>query len=169
MGALCSCGKGEQKPAPKHVQIKSFAATESNSNQSSTVIHSSEEILSDTLQTKIIRDINEYVSTIPSAYQNERERIVNEMNRSAPASYLGLTYSDYPDINGAKVNEMARRLVTSNEAKQQLIDRIDKQIDPIFISQTSTWTSLSRETARPVIRSFIEKKVNETFNSFRLE
>ena len=69
MGALCSCGKGEQKPAPKHVQIKPFAATESNSNQSSTVIHSSEEILSDTLQTKIIHDIDEYASTIPSAYQ----------------------------------------------------------------------------------------------------
>ena len=91
------------------------------------------------------------------------------MNRSAPASYLGLAYSDYPDINGAEVNEMARRLVTSNEAKQQLIDRIDKQIDPIFTSQTSTWNSLSRETARPVIRAFIEKKVNETFNDLRLE
>ena len=69
MGAVCSCGKGEQKPVPKHVQIKPSAAIKSNSNQSSTEIHSSEEILSDTLQTKITNDIVEYASTIPSAYQ----------------------------------------------------------------------------------------------------
>ncbi|UJR30383.1 hypothetical protein I4U23_017918 [Adineta vaga] len=174
MGALCSCGTGE-KLSTEYVKPKLPIVLESNNNQTSdlhkstTNIHSSEEILNDTLQTEIIKAIDEHVATIPSAYQTERDRIVNEMRHSESGTYLGLVYADYPDVNGPEVNKMAHRLVASNDVKQRLIDQIDKRIDPIFLSRTSTWNPSSSETARPMIRVFIEKNVNNAFNHLKLD
>ena len=91
------------------------------------------------------------------------------MSSSASGSYLGLAYSDYPAVNGEQVSKMARQLVSSNDVKQRLIDQIDQRVHPMFIARTSNWSSSSRDTARPVVRVFIEKQVNDAFNRVVLE
>lgn len=91
------------------------------------------------------------------------------MSRSAPSPYLGLVFSDYPDVNGPTVNGMARKLVTSNEIKQRLIDQIDQRIESTFVSRTTDWKTSSRDAARPVVRVFIEKHVHEAFDRIKLE
>jgi hypothetical protein len=90
------------------------------------------------------------------------------MKSCAPEPYLGLLFSEYPDQNGPAVNEIARRLVTSNIAKERLIDQIDGHIESSFQSRTADWSSSSRETARPVIKTYIEKLVNEAFDRVEL-
>ncbi len=94
--------------------------------------------------------------------------MLKEMERLAPQSYLGLHFSEYPDGNGPILNEMVRRVVTSNEVKQKIIDQIDERIESLFQSRTADWDSSSRETARPVIKTFIEKLVNEAFDHIQL-
>ena len=91
------------------------------------------------------------------------------MQRAAPERYLGLLYSEYPGTNGPTVNQMARKTVTSTDVKQRLIDQVDKQIESSVRSRTADWDSSSREAARPVVRAFIEKCVNEEFNAVELE
>jgi hypothetical protein len=91
------------------------------------------------------------------------------MSRSAPSPYLGLLFSEYPDVNGTIVNEMALRLVTSNEIKQQLVNQIDQRIEPSFASRTTDWNSSSRDAARPVVREFIEQLVNDAFHRVQIK
>jgi len=85
------------------------------------------------------------------------------MKKFAPEPYLGLLFSDYPDVNGPTIDEMARRVVKSNAVKEQLVGQIDERIESSFQSRTADWNSLSRETARPAIKTYIEKLVNEAF------
>ncbi|CAF1191857.1 unnamed protein product [Adineta steineri] len=165
MGAICSCTSGK-KPSTKDVKQKIPVVEESKKTQ---VFNSSQEILDDNFKTSITKAIDEHIVTVPTAYQTERDRIVNEMKQSDPSSYLGLLYSEYPDINGQTVNDMARKLVTSNKTKQELIDRIDRDIESSFVSRTIDWNSSSRETVRPLIRVFIEKSVNDAFDHIKLE
>lgn len=93
-------------------------------------------------------------------FQLERKLIVNEMKRCAPEPYRGLLFSDYPDSNGPMVNEMARRVVTSKERKKRVIDQINERVEPTF---------KSRKTARPMVKTFIEKLVNEAFDRLKFE
>ncbi|CAF4167800.1 unnamed protein product, partial [Adineta steineri] len=125
MGAICSCTSGE-KSSTKDVKQKIPVIEESKKTQ---VFNSSQDILDDNFKTSITKAIDEHIVTVPTAYQTERDRIVNEMKQSDPSSYLGLLYSEYPNINGQTVNDMARKLVTSNKTKQELIDRIDRDIE----------------------------------------
>jgi len=91
------------------------------------------------------------------------------MKSSAPEPHLGLLFSEYPDVNGTIVNEMALRLVTSNEIKQQLVNQIDQRIEPSFASRTTDWNSSSRDAARPVVRVFIEQLVNDAFHRVEIK
>jgi len=59
------------------------------------------------------------------------------MRHSAPKLYHNLLFFDYPNKNEAKVNDMARKKVTSREAKQQLNVKINEMIEPSFTLQTS--------------------------------
>ncbi|CAF3635846.1 unnamed protein product, partial [Rotaria sp. Silwood2] len=63
---------------------------------------------------------------------------------------------------------MARRLVTSNEAKQRLIDQVNEHIQSSFASRTAGWSSTNRETARTVVKTLIEKLVNDAFDRVEL-
>jgi hypothetical protein len=90
------------------------------------------------------------------------------MESAAPERYLGLSFADYPGVNGPAVDEMARRLVTSNDVKQRLIDQINDRIESSFQSQTADWNPSSQEAARSDIKIFIEKHVNEAFDHVQL-
>ncbi len=91
------------------------------------------------------------------------------MQRMAPERYLGLLYSEYPHVNGLTVNEMAKRFVASKEVKQRLVDEINERMESSFQSRTTDWKSSSREIARPTVRAFIEKLVNEAFDRVKFE
>ena len=74
MGALCSCGTGETssdkdiKPKPRIVS-ESEKTGPSDLPRPTADIHSSEELLDDHLKTEITNSIDQYVATLPSAYQ----------------------------------------------------------------------------------------------------
>lgn len=91
------------------------------------------------------------------------------MKRFAPQRYLGLLYSEYPDENGRMVDELAKRIVTSKENKRKVIDKITAHVEPLFESRTADWNESSREGARPMIKIFIEKLVNEAFEHVSLK
>ncbi|CAF1042552.1 unnamed protein product [Rotaria sordida] len=173
MGAFCVCGSSK-KPSLKKIDQKTPVVSESYKTQLSDIpestisIHSSDEILDDDFRARITEAIDIYITSIPIAYRSEHDRIVNEMSRSAPESYLGLFFSEYPNVNGPTVNEMARRLVTSNEAKQQLTDRVNEHIQSSFELRTEDWNSISRETARAAVKTLIEKLVNDAFDRIEL-
>ena len=91
------------------------------------------------------------------------------MQRAAPSRYLGLLYSDYPNINGPTVNAMAKRFVISNDIKQQLAKQIEEDMESLFQSRTINWRPPDRDKARQVMNAFIERRVNEDFDNIRLE
>jgi hypothetical protein len=86
------------------------------------------------------------------------------MCRLAPEPYCGLLFSDYPDKNASKVNQIARQRVTSDEAKQQHINQINENLEPSFESQTADWDSLSQENARSFITELIEKLLKKAID-----
>jgi len=74
MGAVCACGSGK-KPSSNSVNQKISVVSESNTAQvsvtpsSTSNIHSSQEILDDSFKAQITEAIDEYIVTIPTAYQ----------------------------------------------------------------------------------------------------
>jgi hypothetical protein len=91
------------------------------------------------------------------------------MRHSAPKLHHNLLFFNYPNKNEAKVNGMARKKVTSREAKQQLNVKINEMIEPSFTLQTSDWNCKSRGMARLFIKTFIEKLVNEPIDHILLK
>ena len=73
------------------------------------------------------------------------------MRRADPQPYLGLLFSEYPEQNGSTVKEMARRLVTSEEAKQRVID----QLHPRLAS--------TDQRSEESLRNSIAQQVNDSF------
>ncbi|CAF3483736.1 unnamed protein product [Rotaria sp. Silwood1] len=173
MGALCAC-TSSKKPSIKTTEQSTLIISEpfktqvSNVSESTISIHSSDHILDDDFRARITEAIDVYIVSIPIVYQIERDRIVNEMDRSASDSYLGLVFSNYSDAKGLTMNGMARRLVTFNETKQWLTDQINEHIQTSFASRTADWNSISRETARLVVKTFVEKRVNDALKCVEL-
>ncbi|CAF1214751.1 unnamed protein product [Rotaria sp. Silwood1] len=173
MGALCACASSKKpsiKTTEQSISIisESFKTQVSNVSESTISIHSSDHILDDDFRARITDAIDVYIVSIPIVYQIERDRIVNEMDRSASDSYLGLVFSNYSDAKGLTMNGMARRLVTFNETKQWLTDQINEHIQTSFASRTADWNSISRETARLVVKTFVEKRVNDALKCVEL-
>lgn len=90
------------------------------------------------------------------------------MERSAPERYLGLDFKDYPDVNGRTVNEMARKQVTSPEAKQKTFDEVEQRIAPSFQSRTAQMEEPDCDEARSIVRTYIEGKVQDIYTNVEL-
>lgn len=90
------------------------------------------------------------------------------MEKAAPERYLGLDFKDYPDVNGRTVNEMARKVVTSPEAKQKIFDEIEQRTTSSFQSRTDDWEEVDRDAARSIVRTYIEEQVQTAFASIQL-
>lgn len=90
------------------------------------------------------------------------------MEKAAPERYLGLDFKDYPDVNGRTVNEMARKVVISPEAKQKIFDEIEQRTTSSFQSRTDDWEEVDRDAARSIVRTYIEEQVQTAFASIQL-
>lgn len=90
------------------------------------------------------------------------------MKNAAPDRYLGLAYDDYPEVNGRTVNEMAEKVVTSSEVKQQIFDRVQHDIEPSMQSRTAEWEEPDCEKARDIVTTYIEQQIQETFANIQL-
>ena len=90
------------------------------------------------------------------------------MEKAAPDRYLGLDFKDYPDVNGRTVNEMARKVVTSPEAKQETFNEVHQRIASSFQSRTDAWEEADRDVARSNVRTYIEQQVQSAFTNIQL-
>ncbi len=100
-----------------------------------------------------------------SNFQNERQRIVTDMEKSSPHPYENLLFSEYPDKNQAKVNELALKNVTLKTLKEETAEQINKQIEPKVEEKTANLPELARMAARKAIKKVVNEAVDKAFDA----
>ena len=88
------------------------------------------------------------------------------MRSAWPQTYLGLLYSEYPEKNGSTVDEMARRLTTSDEAKSQLLDQIHERLETEKIVH---WDASMPESTWAEVKYFISQATHNAINRLVFE
>jgi hypothetical protein len=88
------------------------------------------------------------------------------MQAAAPEPYKNLLYRDYPDKNGSKVNELALKNVTSDEAKKKIANQINELIKPKVDEKTGNMNPLVAAAFRKTIEKAVDESVNAAVNTF---
>jgi predicted dinucleotide-utilizing enzyme len=88
------------------------------------------------------------------------------MRQAAPEPYKNLLYKDYPDKNGSKVNELALKIVTSDEAKEQIANKINELIKPKVDEKTDNMNPIVAAAFRKTIEKAVEQSVNAAIDTF---
>lgn len=88
------------------------------------------------------------------------------MKKAAPESYENLLYVDYPDKNEARVNALACKRVTSDEAKKEMCDQINEQIWQTVDSKTSQIAPMAQFAFQNAVETMIKELVDEAVKAF---
>ncbi|CAF2712768.1 unnamed protein product [Rotaria sp. Silwood2] len=91
------------------------------------------------------------------------------MCRVAPNPYKNLLYKDYPKKNADRVNAMAREKVMSDVAKKQIAEKVYERLEPKINEKTANMNSIATKTACKLVKTAIEKAVNEGVDRVMLD
>jgi hypothetical protein len=110
--------------------------------------------------------VDEKTQQLLHLFQVEKERIIDKMKKAAPEPYENLLYVDYPDKNEARVNALACKKVTSDEAKKRICDQINEEIQPEVEAKTAEGGPMAQMAARKAAEKTVEKLVDEAVKTF---